>query len=50
MVLFLRILIININTEGVRRTFQTGQGIYDNNFKRTQYKFGTSIYIIFIKV
>jgi len=27
--------------EGIERTFQTGQGIYDNNFKKSQYKFGT---------
>lgn len=33
--------------EGVERTFQTGQGIYDNNFKRTQYKFGTQASALF---
>jgi outer membrane receptor protein involved in Fe transport len=27
--------------EGVDRTFVTGLGIYDNNLKRSQYKFGT---------
>ena len=33
--------------EGIERTFQTGQGIYDNNFKKSQYKFGTQASALF---
>lgn len=33
--------------EGIQRTFQTGQGIYDNNFTTSQYKFGTQASALF---
>lgn len=33
--------------EGIERTFQSGNGIYDNNFKRSQYKFGTQASALF---
>lgn len=33
--------------EGIERTFQTGQGVYDNNFKKSQYKFGTQASALF---
>lgn len=33
--------------EGIERTFQSGNGIYDNNFKKSQYKFGTQASALF---
>ena len=34
-------------SHSTQRTFQTGQGIYDNNFKTAQYKFGTQASALF---
>lgn len=33
--------------KGIQRTFQTGQGIYDNNFITSKYKFGTQASALF---